>query len=495
MAATNELKKIYIKQLSFEPAQDLLRLIKETKFQITDEAFAKRLDKLDELKNLREEFYYPKMKHLPLVDPSLVNEEMDCVYLCGNSLGLQPKEADIMIKQEMEKWQQMALYGHFHGSHPWWVIEDFAVSKTTDLVGAKDIEVAIMNTLSVNVHLLMVPFYRPTPQRHKILMEAKAFPSDTYAVQSQIRYHGFDPTESLVKALPRKGEELLRTGDILSMIEEQGDSIALVMFSGVQYYTGQFFDIEKITAAAQKKGCVVGWDLAHAVGNVELKLHDWNVDFACWCTYKYLNAGPGAIAGAFIHERHAYNFDLPRFAGWWGHDRKSRFEMEHEFKPIPGAAGFQLSNPPLLPTMSLLGALNVFAKTSMKQLRTKSKLLTAYLELLLLYHFGNPDNEGEILTKRQQLQNGKSPRNNIHVSIVTPINPSERGCQLSVKFSMPIKSVHDELEKRGVVVDTREPDVMRIAPAPLYNSFMHVYRFVTILGEAIDALECGESEK
>ncbi|KAJ7389149.1 hypothetical protein OS493_033235 [Desmophyllum pertusum] len=351
---------------------------------------------------------------------------------------------------------------------------------------AKDIEVAIMNSLTVNVHLMMVPFYRPTPQRHKILIEAKAFPSDYYAVQSHIRFHGYDPAKAIIEATPREGEELLRTEDILSIIEDQGDAIALVLFSGVQFYTGQYFDMKRITASAQKKGCVVGWDLAHAVGNVELQLHDWNVDFACWCTYKYLNSGPGGIGGAFVHEKHAYNFDLPKFAGWWGHDRTTRFQMTNEFKPIPGVAAFQVSHPSPLQTVSLLGSLNVFAKTSMKKLRAKSDILTAYLELLLLRYYGLVQND----------ENG-NPRNktNVHLSIVTPINPAKRGCQLSVKFSVPIQSVQKELQKRGVVVDTREPHVMRIAPTPLYNSFTDVHRFVTLLGDAFHALEPCESEQ
>lgn len=496
MTSNGELRTKYSEQLNFEPARTVLRLAKESNLEITDEAFAKLLDEQDELKNFRQEFYYPKMKDLPLVDCSLVDEEMDCIYFCGNSLGLQPKEARTLVMQEMSKWQQMGVYGHFHGSLPWWIIEDFVLSESAKIVGAKEIEVAVMNQLVVNVHLLMVPFYRPTSQRHKILIEAKAFPSDHYAVQSQIRFHGYDPAEALVEAVPREGEELLRTEDILSIIEEQGDSIALVMFSGVQYYTGQYFDMKTITAAAQKKGCVVGWDLAHAVGNVEIKLHDWNVDFACWCSYKYLNSGPGGIAGAFIHEKHAFNFDLPKFAGWWGHDRKSRFQMGHEFKSLPGAAGFQISNPPLWQMASLLGSLNVFAKTSMKQLRAKSDILTAYLELLLLHRYGYSEDEEETPAKQAKLDNENlTNKSNVHLSIVTPINPSERGCQLSVKFNVPIKSVHEQLEKRGIVVDTREPHVMRIAPAPLYNSFTDVHRFVTILGEVFGALKASGFEQ
>lgn len=493
MTSVDELKTKCGEQLNFEPFQTLLKLAESNELDITDAAFARLLDERDELKNLREEFHYPKMKDLPLVDTSLVDSEVDCIYFCGNSLGLQPKQAGTLVNQELEKWQQMGVHGHFHGSLPWWIIEDTVVSESAKLVGAKNIEVAIMNSLTVNLHLLMVPFYRPTSERHKILVEAKAFPSDHYAVQSQIRFHGYNPAEAIIEATPREGEELLRTEDILSIIEDQGDSIALVMFSGVQYYTGQYFDVKNITAFAQKKGCVVGWDLAHAVGNVELHLHDWNVDFACWCSYKYLNSGPGGIAGAFVHEKHAYNFDLPKFSGWWGHERSSRFEMGHEFKPLPGAAAFQLSNPPLLQTVSLLGSLNVFAKTSMKKLRAKSDILTAYLELLLLHYFGFSQDNDETPTKRQKLENGTAKIGRL--SIITPVNPAERGCQLSVRFSIPVKSLHKELDKRGVVVDTREPDVMRLAPAPLYNSFVDVHRFVTSLGEALHVLEHFELEQ
>lgn len=361
MKSYDDLRKKCSEQLNFEPFQTLIRLAKSAELEITDAKFAHMMDDSDELKNLREEFFYPKIRDLPKVDPALVDMEMDSMYFCGNSLGLQPKESRTLVIQELDKWEKMGVHGHFCGDLPWWKIEDFVLSESARIVGAKDIEVAIMNSLTVNLHLLLVPFYRPTPQRHKILIEAKAFPSDHYAVQSQISFHGYNPAEALIEATPREGEELLRTDDILSLIEKHGDSIALVMFSGVQYYSGQFFDIKRITASAQKKGCVVGWDLAHAVGNVELHLHDWNVDFACWCSYKYLNSGPGGIAGAFVHEKHAYNFDLPKFAGWWGHDRTSRFEMGHEFKPLPGAAAYQLSNPPLLQTVSLLGSLNVSA--------------------------------------------------------------------------------------------------------------------------------------
>ncbi|XP_022787723.1 kynureninase-like [Stylophora pistillata] len=307
MTSYDDLRKKCSEQLNFEPFQTLIRLAKSAELEITDAKFAHMMDDSDELKNLREEFFYPKIRDLPKVDPALVDMEMDSMYFCGNSLGLQPKESRTLVIQELDKWEKMGVHGHFCGDLPWWKIEDFVLSESARIVGAKDIEVAIMNSLTVNLHLLLVPFYRPTPQRHKILIEAKAFPSDHYAVQSQISFHGYNPAEALIEATPREGEELLRTDDIVSLIEKHGDSIALVMFSGVQYYSGQFFDIKRITASAQKKGCVVGWDLAHAVGNVELHLHDWNVDFACWCSYKYLNSGPGGIAGAFVHEKHAYN--------------------------------------------------------------------------------------------------------------------------------------------------------------------------------------------
>ncbi|KAJ3042958.1 hypothetical protein HDV00_006265 [Rhizophlyctis rosea] len=320
-----------------------------------------------------------------------------------------------------------------------------------------------MNTLTGNLHFLMVAFYRPTAARHKILMEAKSFPSDYYAVESQVKFHGYDPTKAIVQIGPRPGEHNLRTEDILKIIEEEGDTVALILFSGVQYYTGQFFELDKIAAAGKAKGCVVGYDLAHAVGNVPLRLHDWDVDFACWCTYKYLNAGPGGIGGAFVHEKH-FNSDLPRFAGWWGTDPKTKFNMEHTFQPIPGAASFRVSNPNVLATVSLLGSLQVFAQTSMTALREKSILLTGYLERLL-----------DDLPTRSKFE------------ILTPRNPEERGCQLSLLFKDGVMmELFTQLRKNGIICDERKPDVIRVAPTPLYNTFVEVWQFVRTLRDILE---------
>ncbi|XP_031548859.1 kynureninase-like [Actinia tenebrosa] len=473
----------------FEPAKKLRELAKINGLEMASKDFASLMDEQDELHELRKEFCYPLNKESPHVDLSLVDGNAECVYFCGNSLGLMPKECRKLVKEHLDKWAAMGVYGHHLGDRPWKSIEEYATEETAELVGAKPIEVVVMNALTVNVNLMMVPFYRPTSTRHKILMEGKAFPSDQYAIKSQVNFHGYKPQESIIEVFPRKGEETLKTEDILKVIEEQGDSIALVMFSGVQYYTGQFFDMKTITSAAQKKGCVVGWDLAHAVGNVELHLHDWNVDFACWCNYKYLNSGPGAISGVFVHERHAYNFDLPRFSGWWGTNKETRFQMNPEIEPIPGAEGFQISNPAAMQTELLIGSLNVFKKTSIKRLRAKGDLLTAYLEILLLHRYPAPElNEDTDDTpdKKQQLSRP-------YVKIITPADPKDRGCQLSVKFSCPVQKVHKELEKRGVVVDTRNPDVMRIAPVHMYNSFTDVQRFIDLLEQAFNAVKSLDS--
>ncbi|KAK3735680.1 hypothetical protein QZH41_011989 [Actinostola sp. cb2023] len=468
---------------SFEPSMCLQNLSDSNRVQITSKAFASLMDSKDELRDLRSEFSYPLNKHLPYVDFSLVDEASDCVYLCGNSLGLMPHKCRQLAEENLDKWSKMGVYGHTHGDRPWVKIEEFVTNVTAKIVGAKPIEVVVMNTLTVNVNLMMVPFYRPTALRHRILLEGKSFPSDLYAIQSQVHAHGYKADDSIIEVFPRKGEDTLRLEDILKVIEEEGDSIALVMFSGIQYFTGQLFDIKAITEAAQKKGCYVGFDLAHAAGNVALHLHDWNVDFACWCSYKYINCGPGALGGVFVHERHAYNFDLPRFSGWWGTDKNTRFEMNPQFKPIPGAEGFQISNPPVLQMEIMLASYEIFDKAPIQTLRAKGDLLTAYLELLILHHFpsheSNQDND-EPPTKRP-----KRPC----VNIITPADPKDRGCQLSVRFSCPVDKVHAELKKRGVVVDTRNPNVMRLAPVPMYNSFRDVHRFIELLEEALIAAE------
>ncbi len=415
--------------------------------------FAQKLDAADPLKAFRNEFHLPKQ---PNGDPA--------IYFCGNSLGLQPKLAAAYVQQELEDWANLGVEGHFHARHPWMPYHQFLTDATAELVGAKPHEVVTMNSLTVNLHLMMVSFYRPTAQRYKILIEANAFPSDRYAVQSQLKYHGFSPQTGLLELPLRPGEVTHRTADILQFIETRGSEIALVLLSGVNYYTGQYFDIPAITAAAHAAGCCVGWDLAHAAGNLPLQLHNWDVDFAAWCSYKYLNAGPGGLSGVFVHERHAENFDLPRFAGWWGHDQQTRFTMPREFHPMRGAEGWQLSNPPILPLAALRASLEIFQKANIQRLREKSQLLTGYTAFLLN-------------------QIGKE-----RLHILTPDTPSERGCQLSLVLPKNGKKVFEAITKAGVICDWREPDVIRIAPVPLYNTFTEVYRFYEILQQCIDNL-------
>ncbi|XP_075465582.1 kynureninase isoform X3 [Ascaphus truei] len=439
---------------------------------LLDEKLAIHLDEQDELKSLKQCFHIPRIKDMPETDPSLVNKEDDCVYFCGNSLGLPPKNVKTYIDEELDKWAKIGVHGHFIGKRPWALGDECIVDLMSNIVGAKKEEVALMNGLTVNLHLQMLSFYKPTKDRYKILLEAKAFPSDHYAVESQIQFHELDVEKSMLLLHPRKGEESLRTEDILSMIEKEGDSIAVILFSGVQYYTGQFFDIPKITVAGQKKGCFVGYDLAHAVGNVELHLHDWGVDFACWCSYKYLNSGAGGLAGAFIHEKHSRSIK-PSLLGWWGHEFKTRFCMENKLKLSPGIDGFRLSNPPILLVCSLHASLEVFSQTSMEALRKKSILLTGYLEYLIKHYYS---------------ENTAEPQKPF-AKIITPSHFEERGCQLSVTFSLPIKAVYEELKKRGVVCDLRGQNGLRIAPVPLYNTFHDAYRFIAILGDAISSLE------
>ncbi|KAM9305661.1 kynureninase [Gastrophryne carolinensis] len=453
------------------PVTVLEELAAELGCDVVDEKLALHLDSEDELRHLKQCFHIPLKKDLPTIDKSLVNEEDACVYFCGNSLGLQPKNVKLYIDEELDKWAKMGVHGHFMGKRPWALADECIVDLMAKIVGANSGEVALMNGLTVNLHLQMLSFYKPTKARHKILLEAKAFPSDHYAVESQIKLHGLDIETSMLLAHPREGEDTLRTEDILSVIEKEGDSIALILFSGVQYYTGQLFDIPKITEAGQKKGCFVGFDLAHAVGNAELHLHDWGVDFASWCTYKYLNSGAGGLAGAFIHEKHSQTIK-PALVGWWGHEFKSRFSMENQLKLSNGVDGFRLSNPPILLVCSLHASLEVFNQTSMKALRKKSILLTGYLEYLIRHYYS------------ENIAEPKKP----YAKIITPSCIEERGCQLSLAFSLPIKAVFKELEKRGVALDYREPNVLRISPVPLYNSLHDVFNFVKILGESLEAV-------
>lgn len=405
--------------------------------------FAEALDKSDVLAPFRAEFLFPKnAQGEPLV------------YLCGNSLGLQPKAAADFLKVELEDWEKWGVEGHFHGRKPWFHYHKFLTENTAELVGAKPHEVVVMNQLTVNLHLLLVSFYRPDEDRFKIIMEAGAFPSDSYAIQSQVEFHGFDYDDAVIELKPREGEHTLRTEDIVAAIEENADQLALVFFSGVQYYTGQCFNMEAITQAAHKAGVPAGFDLAHAAGNVELKLHEWNVDFAAWCSYKYLNSGPGNVSGVFIHERHSLNPDTPRFAGWWGHKEDVRFKMQKGFIPEPGAAGWQLSNAPVFGMAVHRASLDLFHRAGMGNLTAKSRLLTGYLSFVIKEaRENNPD---------------------LRFSIITP--DLERGCQLSLLTDESGKQLFEYLEANDIVSDWREPNVIRMAPVPLYNSFTDIWR-------------------
>jgi kynureninase len=413
-----------------------------TPFQ-TGEEFAVAMDARDPLAHFRERFCLPKTK---------AGDE--CIYLCGHSLGLQPKTVSSYLDQELRDWANLGVEGHFHATDPWMPYHRLLAQQTAELVRAQPSEVVVMNSLTVNLHLMMASFYRPTTERHKIVIERAAFPSDQYAVNSQIRFHGFDPASSLLELTPRSGESCMRDEDIELLIDREGDSIALILLGGVNYSTGQVFDMPGITRAGHRKGCIVGFDLAHAAGNIPLSLHDWGPDFAVWCSYKYLNGGPGCVGGCFVHERHSQAWALPRFAGWWGHDEKIRFQMGPEFHPMAGAEGWQLSNPPILALAALRASMEIFSEAGMRQLRTKSESLTAYMEFLLGQH--------------------ASPK----FAITTPREKERRGAQLSIRLTTEGRKLCDRLAGEGVIGDWREPDTFRVAAVPLYNSYHDVYRFV-----------------
>ena len=417
-------------------------------------AFAQQLDREDPLKPYRERFHFPQ------------HQGKDVVYLCGNSLGLQPKSVKDALLAELDQWKTHGVEGHFKGKMPWMYYHKFLTQQTANLVGAKPEEVVVMNTLTTNLHLMMVSFYRPTQDRFKIIMEGGAFPSDQYAIESQVRFHGFDPENAIVEIHPRQGETVLRTEDITETIKSQGDSIALVLFGGVNYFTGQWYDLKSITEAGQSAGAIVGFDLAHAAGNVVLNLHDWGVDFAVWCSYKYLNSGPGGPSGAFVHQRHGNNPDLPRFAGWWGHDEDSRFLMKKGFIPMKGAAGWQLSNAQIFSFAAHKASLDIFDEVGMLALRQKSELMTGFMEFLI----------------------NEANRSGYDFKIITPENPEDRGCQLSIITDESGRSLFNYLTENGVITDWREDNlygknagVIRVAPVPLYNSFEDVFRFVQML--------------
>lgn len=415
-----------------------------TNFEATLE-YARSQDDVDILFSFRERFHFPR------------HEGKEAIYFCGNSLGLQPKSTRYLFEKELDDWARWGVEGHFQAENPWFSYQKPFSASLARIVGAREDEVVAMNTLTVNLHLLLLSFYRPKEGRYKIIMEAGAFPSDQYAIETQVRMYGYQPEEAIIELAPRAGEHTLRDEDILQAIADAGSSLACVMIGAVNYYTGQFYNLKDITHAAHEVGAYAGFDLAHAMGNLPLQLHDWNVDFACWCSYKYLNSGPGGVGGIFVHEIHGSNPDTFRLAGWWGNEESTRFQMKKGFVPAKGAASWQMSNAPVFNMVAHKASLDIFDKTSMGTLRAKSLRLTAYLEYLLrlLGH--------------------------LSFEIITPSEPHRRGAQLSLLFADNGRKVFDALAARGVIADWREPNVIRVAPVPLYNSFEDVYRFYEIL--------------
>lgn len=415
--------------------------------------YAKSLDEADDLASFRERFYLPVQEN-----------GSPFIYLCGNSLGLQAKTTTEAISQELLDWQNYGVEGHFHAKNPWMPYHEFLTAAMSRVVGAKEHEVVIMNTLTVNLHLMMVSFYRPTQKRYKIIIEADAFPSDKYAAGSQIKFHGYDPKDALVELKARPGEVCLREEDIKAKIEACGETLALVMLGNTNYYTGQLFDMKAISAWAHQQGAFAGFDCAHGAGNIYLDLHESGCDFAVWCSYKYLNSGPGSLGGVFVHERHADDVEIPRFEGWWGHKKDTRFKMRDDFEPIRGVEAWQLSNPPILSMAAIWASLKIFDEAGIHNLRKKALRLTAYLEYLV-----------------------KSLGEDI-VQIITPEDPNQRGCQLSIQVKQADKSLFKRISDKGVISDWREPDVIRVAPVPLYNSFEDVFKFYEILKTEIASL-------
>ena len=417
-------------------------------------AFAREMDKNDSLQHFRDNFYIP-----------MVNGK-ESIYFAGNSLGLQPRSTQEYILGELEDWANYGVEGHLHARYPWLSYHELFPRLLQNLVGGEPEEIVVMNQLTVNLHILMTSFYRPTERRFKIICEAKAFPSDQYAIESQVMLHKMVPAEAIIEVGPAEGEYTISTKDILAAIKTHGHETALVLFGGVNYYTGQVFDMEAITKAAHEAGAVCGLDLAHAVGNVPLRLHDWNVDFACWCSYKYLNSGPGSVAGAFIHERHVSNTDIPRMAGWWGHDKESRFKMDKDFIPMPTAEGWQLSNAPILSMAAHRASLDIFQEAGMHNIYAKARQLSDFLLHII----------DEI--------NSRTPEPII--TVITPRNEKEKGCQVSMLMRKNGKAIFDGLISAGVIADWREPDCIRVAPVPLYNSFEDIYRFGEIISKMLN---------
>lgn len=415
-------------------------------------AFARQCDQSDKLNGYQQQFLYPKHNGMPVI------------YFTGNSLGLQPKIAKDYVDEVMQTWADLAVDGHFHAEKPWWDYHERLAPPLAKIVGAMPEEITVMNTLTVNLHLLMVSFYKPTAQRFKIICEEKAFPSDQYMLNSQVRFHGFDPKNTLIEIKKRTGEQFWRTDDILHTIEKHKNELALVFIGGVNYYNGQVFDMKTITEAGHKAGAFVGWDLAHAAGNIKLNLHDWEVDFAAWCSYKYMNSGPGNASGVFVHQKHLGKKEIPRLEGWWGHDKPTRFLMQPEFVPMPNADAWQLSNASILSLAPYLASLQLFEEAGMEALVEKSKKLTAYLEFIL-----------------KQTPN--------YQTVFEIITPNERGCQLSLLINKNGRKLFEYLSKNGVITDWREPDVIRLAPAPFYCSFEQMFRFGEIFRAAVNEID------
>ena len=408
--------------------------------------YALNRDQMDALRPYREAFYIPKD-----------NKGNDWLYFTGNSLGLQPKTTKAVVEQELKDWANLGVEGHFQAKNPWMPYHEYLTQSMAKIMGAKPIEVVVMNTLTANLHFLMASFYSPTKKRPKILIESDAFPSDRYAVQTQLEFHGYDPKDCLIEWSPRAGETLLHIEDLESLLEKQGAEIALILIGGVNYYTGQYLDLKKIAKLGHAKGCKVGIDLAHGAGNIQPDLHASGVDFAAWCTYKYLNSGPGSLGGVFVHQRYAHDKNLKRFAGWWSQNKTTRFDMRQALDISPGAEGWQLSNPPILSMAAIKASLDLFNEVGMEALREKSIQLTGYLEYLI-NELNNPD-----------------------IEVITPKDPNQRGCQLSIRVKNTDKTLHKKLTEMHVITDWREPDVIRCAPVPFYNSFEDVYRMVKIL--------------
>ncbi len=414
-----------------------------------DSAFAQELDRNDPLAGFRSRFHIPTGA-----------DGNPLTYLCGHSLGLQPKTVRGHIEQELKDWERLGVEGHFQAKYPWLSYHELLTEQTARLVGALPSEVVVMNSLTTNLHLMMISFYRPSGKRTKILIEPVPFPSDRYAIESQVKLHNGDPRRDILELQPRPGETSIRQDDIEGLIRKERDTLALIMMGGVNYYSGQVFDMERIARVGQEQGCVVGFDLAHAAGNIPMKLHEWDVDFAVWCSYKYLCGGPGTIAGCFVHERHGSRSDIPRLAGWWGNDKATRFRMGPEFVPIPGAEGWQLSNPPIFQLAALRASTEIFDEAGMDAIRAKSELLTGYLEFML----------------------GACK---CDFTILTPLEPSNRGAQLSIMITGNGATVYRNLMQQGILCDWREPNVIRVAPCPLYNTFADVHRLVRIFGTVL----------